>query len=137
MEGVTARQQIQDCQTPKLSYLHGHADADRRLARGQRQWHCMICSRWKWKDELCPIAKIMRSDAFERLLKRMEEEAMRLPDKKYHMADKIGLSGEVSAICFKKPRAINLKVATWTLRSEAVTCEKCLRLIEGDNYGGE
>ncbi len=50
-------------------------------------------------------------------------------DKKYHMADKWNLDGKVSALCFKKPRAINLKVALWTLCLEAVTCEKCLRVL--------
>ncbi len=50
-------------------------------------------------------------------------------DKKYHMADKVGPNGEISALCFKRPRAINLDVALWTLRPEAVTCETCLRLI--------
>ena len=47
----------------------------------------------------------------------------------YHMADKFGAAGQVSALCFKRPRAINLKVALWTYRPEAVTCKKCLRLL--------
>lgn len=50
-------------------------------------------------------------------------------DKEYHMADKIGPTGAVSALCFKKDRAINLKIALWTIRPEAVTCKKCLRLL--------
>ena len=48
--------------------------------------------------------------------------------KKYHMADLI-MPGYVSALCFAKPRAINLKVALWTIVPEAVTCKKCLRLM--------
>lgn len=52
--------------------------------------------------------------------------------KKYHMADKWDLTGQVSALCFAKPRAIDLTVALWTMRPEAVTCAKCLRLLGGD-----
>ncbi len=47
-------------------------------------------------------------------------------EKRYHMIDKIRPDGAVSALCFKRPRAINLKVSTWTNRREAVTCRKCL-----------
>lgn len=51
-------------------------------------------------------------------------------DKKtYHMADKWGPGGKVSALCFKSPRAINLDVALWTITPEAVTCKKCLQLM--------
>ncbi len=50
-------------------------------------------------------------------------------EKKYHMADLVRDGGKVSALCFKRPRAINLNVALWTNRTEAVTCKKCLRLL--------
>lgn len=49
--------------------------------------------------------------------------------KKYHMADKFGPGGAVSALCFKRPRAIRLSDATWTLQPEAVTCVKCKRIL--------
>jgi len=39
--------------------------------------------------------------------------------------------GNVSALCFKRPKAISLKKASWTIRNEAVTCKKCLALLEG------
>lgn len=42
-----------------------------------------------------------------------------------HKADRVSISGKVSALCFKKPRAINLKLASWTNRDEAVTCKAC------------
>jgi hypothetical protein len=45
--------------------------------------------------------------------------------KPYHYAKFINDKGEVSALCFKKPHAINLKIESWTNRKEAVTCEKC------------
>ncbi len=36
----------------------------------------------------------------------------------------------VLALCYKRPRAINLRRGySWTLRDEAVTCKKCLRLL--------
>lgn len=50
--------------------------------------------------------------------------------KKYHKANKFASGGRVSALCFNRPRAINLSRALWTIRDEAVTCEKCLRLLE-------
>ena len=49
---------------------------------------------------------------------------------KTHSADKINQSGGVSALCFKKPRAISLSVATWTIVDEQVTCRKCLNIME-------
>ena len=52
--------------------------------------------------------------------------------KLYHMAKKINSNGEISALCFIKPRAIDLNRALWTLRKEAVTCPKCKMLLEFD-----
>lgn len=49
--------------------------------------------------------------------------------KKYHMAALINRNGGVSALCFKTPRPINLKVALWTNRKEAVTCLACRRRL--------
>lgn len=43
----------------------------------------------------------------------------------YHKAAKINGNGDVSALCYAKPRAINLSKASWTIRPEAVTCPKC------------
>ena len=49
--------------------------------------------------------------------------------KTYHMADKVNPQGGVSALCFGKPRAIDLTRALWTNRQEAVTCKKCLAIL--------
>jgi len=49
--------------------------------------------------------------------------------RKYHMADKVNQHGGVSALCFSKPRAINLNVARWTILPEHVTCKKCKRML--------
>lgn len=46
-------------------------------------------------------------------------------NKVYHRAAKMDKKGRVSALCFPVPQAINLKKELWTLRDEAVTCEKC------------
>lgn len=48
---------------------------------------------------------------------------------KIHMAKLISANGNVSPLCAKRPRAINLKVASWTNRPEAVTCPKCIALL--------
>ena len=46
-----------------------------------------------------------------------------------HKASMIREDGETSALCFDPPRAINMRVATWTNRNEAVTCKKCIAAI--------
>lgn len=53
-------------------------------------------------------------------------------EKIFHRADKCNDKGQVSALCFKIPHPINLKKASWTIRDEAVTCEKCLRVMKKD-----
>lgn len=52
-----------------------------------------------------------------------------VPMKKTHYANKLREDGTVSAICFSTPRAIDLRRATWTNRSGAVTCSKCLDIL--------
>lgn len=52
----------------------------------------------------------------------------------YHMASKINQEGGVMALCFKTPRAINLRTASWTNRRTAVTCPKCQRILAGMAY---
>ncbi len=47
----------------------------------------------------------------------------------YHKAVLINGRGGVSALCFKRPRAIDLKKALWTIVDDSVTCPKCLRLM--------
>lgn len=44
----------------------------------------------------------------------------------YHRASLISDIG-VSALCYSKPRAINLKTHLWTTDDSAVTCKKCLQ----------
>jgi hypothetical protein len=50
--------------------------------------------------------------------------------RKVHRADKVAENGGVSALCFKRPRAIDLSRASWTIRPEAVTCPRCKKLQE-------
>lgn len=38
-------------------------------------------------------------------------------------------TGRVSALCFKKPRAIDMKRASWTTSDKAVTCPRCRAAI--------
>lgn len=48
----------------------------------------------------------------------------------YHRAHLIGENGEVSALCFSKPKPINLAKALWTLRDKAVSCPRCKAVME-------
>ncbi len=57
--------------------------------------------------------------------------------KKYHFASKLNSAGGVSALCFSRPRDIDLSRASWTNRKEAVTCEKCLTLMDAAPVDGE
>lgn len=50
--------------------------------------------------------------------------------KVYHYAAKINEHGDVSALCFKSPRAIQLHKASWTNRPHAVTCHRCKALLK-------
>ena len=50
--------------------------------------------------------------------------------KKYHKAALFGQDGSVSALCFSRPRAIDLSRALWTIVDDAVTCKKCLRAMK-------
>lgn len=52
------------------------------------------------------------------------------PTRVRHRGDKINAKGGVSALCFPKPRAINMNLATWVMSDEATTCPKCRALIE-------
>jgi hypothetical protein len=45
--------------------------------------------------------------------------------KPVHLAAKVDQEGNVSAMCFKRPHAIDLTRASWTIRGEAVTCHRC------------
>lgn len=49
--------------------------------------------------------------------------------KKYHMAALMSSKGDVSPLCAVKPRKLNLKRELWTLEKEAVTCKKCLEIL--------
>lgn len=51
--------------------------------------------------------------------------------KVYHLAAKVSTAGEVSALCYKRPHAINLKKGqSWVTDASRVTCPKCKRLAK-------
>ena len=53
------------------------------------------------------------------------------PGRKYHLAKLITAKGHVSPLCaHPKPRRLDMKKETWTIRHEAVTCKKCLAIIK-------
>ncbi len=47
-----------------------------------------------------------------------------------HLARSIRADGAVSAMCFTRPRAIDMTRATWTINRKAVTCSKCAEIIK-------
>ncbi len=49
--------------------------------------------------------------------------------KTYHYWAKMNDQGEVSALCFKTPHAIDLAKSTWTNRENAVTCPRCKKIL--------
>ena len=46
-----------------------------------------------------------------------------------HRATLMRADGAASAMCFARPKPIDLSKATWTNRDEAVTCPKCRVLM--------
>ena len=62
------------------------------------------------------------------------------PTRMYHRGDKVDQQGRVSALCFKTPRPIDMRRASWTLADAFVTCPKCAALIrerrKAHNVGG-
>ena len=51
-------------------------------------------------------------------------------NKTIHRASKINNKGEASALCFKRDHPIDLNRASWTIRDDLVTCQKCKALIK-------
>lgn len=57
--------------------------------------------------------------------------SQRVPEVKViHKAALINEDGEVSALCYKRPRRIDLRRSTWTIRDHAVTCENCIAVLK-------
>lgn len=50
--------------------------------------------------------------------------------KVYHFAAKFNAEGGVSALCYQRPRRINLaKGQSWTITPRFVTCPRCRRAL--------
>src|SRR6267154_360032 len=53
--------------------------------------------------------------------------------KPIHYAKLVRSDGAISPLCAKKPRALDLTESAWTIRKEAVTCKRCIRLLSQSN----
>lgn len=90
-----------------------------------------ICAR-----ENCPNpASTARGRTWRTCQAHLDEMAAASPPSEfrrvYHRADKISAGG-VSALCFKRPRAIDMRPdsgQTWTTDDAAVTCPRCRKAI--------
>ncbi len=56
---------IEECQTNRVPYLKWHGDAERRTKKGEVQYFCVVCQRYKWSDELCTKAEIGQENFFD------------------------------------------------------------------------
>lgn len=89
---------------------------------------CKQCGINETRDNICMDCFMQNIADFKELVRRNT-----MPVKIYHMASKIDQHGNVSALCYDKPRPIPLaKGHSWTIRSEAVTCRKCLARMKKD-----
>lgn len=61
-------------------------------------------------------------------MKRSRKDDPYYDEKIYHFANLFSELG-ASALCYKAPKAINLKIALWTITENAVTCPKCLKKL--------
>lgn len=66
---------------------------------------------------------------------RAAERAMK--PRKYHRAKSVRDDGAVSALCFSRARAIDLRKASWTIVDVQVTCKDCLRIMGERAEGGQ
>jgi|GEM_PF-6272912 len=58
--------------------------------------------------------------------------------KRVHMGASVNQRGQVSALCYRRRRPIDLRAATWTNRTEAVTCPACRAALDTlASVGGE
>ncbi len=51
-------------------------------------------------------------------------------EKLRHMAGKTRGDGAVSALCYRRPRSIDLTRVSWTIDPGNVTCERCIQLLD-------
>jgi hypothetical protein len=58
---------------------------------------------------------------------------LRVPrPKPVHRGAMVRPNGDVSSLCTKRPRVLDYSRETWTNRSEAVTCQRCRKRLEGE-----
>ena len=53
--------------------------------------------------------------------------------KTYHYPKMMSQNSDVSPLCAKIPKALNLTTDSWTWDKTAITCSKCIRILGGKN----
>lgn len=102
-------------------------------------WDCPRCrsvnSGWREICRICGFDTALVSEGHyfgkhTRSAWEPRDAAMNESEKIRHMAKLINGKGQVSPLCAKKPKAINLAKESWTNRRDAVTCPKCIAVAK-------
>ncbi len=59
----------------------------------------------------------------------MPEEEVDIMQRIRHYPKLINPEGEVTPLCAKKPKPIDMTKASWTFQKGGVTCRKCLEIL--------
>lgn len=59
------------------------------------------------------------------------------PPKVVHLGAMVDPDGNASALCYRRPRPIDLRKASWTLADDLVSCPRCRKAIRDAQAAAE
>lgn len=74
-------EQVAACQAPRpvtnhtIDYVGDLDDAAARMRRGEKQWFCVHCARWKWPGTECGEARLLSTRAWRAWAERETNDA--------------------------------------------------------------